>query len=179
MALADLVNVILSDYGNATGATFDLTDISNLASMEGGGIRNQSSSNMTTMIATPLVDVSAYQSAQYLANNIIIRLFNDMLRPLTTSVNTMPAGNDLSAGINNATGMAQEEGQMSATVDNTDATINLDRLEAGLIQLRDDINSRAAPNQIMTTAHLGIQPVIMQTYGLTIENKIVSDTSAR
>ncbi|MDQ3837185.1 MAG: hypothetical protein M3270_09680 [Thermoproteota archaeon] len=35
MSLADLVNVVLSNYGNATGASFDLTDISNMVG-EGG-----------------------------------------------------------------------------------------------------------------------------------------------
>ncbi|MDQ3848843.1 MAG: hypothetical protein M3261_07810, partial [Thermoproteota archaeon] len=42
MTLADLVNVILSNYGNATGASFDLTNMSNMA-----GNSNSSMSNAT------------------------------------------------------------------------------------------------------------------------------------
>jgi hypothetical protein len=180
MALADLVNVALSDYRNATGATFDLTDISNLAGVQGTEMMNDSSntttmttiiddnqmqvsgnssssnntftatanassatSNMTT--TTTIVDTSAYQSAQYLANNTLVQLFNDMLKPLTTSGNAASTGNN--------------------------TTSNIDRLEAGLLQLGEDINSKASPNQVMTTAHMNIHPIIMQTYGLTIEEE--------
>jgi hypothetical protein len=48
---------------------------------------------------------------------------------------------------------------------------NIDKLEAGLMQLRDDINSKATPNEVMITAHLNISPVLMQIYGLTVEQE--------
>jgi len=177
MVLADLVNTVLSNYGNATGASFDLTDMSNLAGTQGMEMMNDSS-NMTTMstitnsnqmlmsgdnsssnnastmavgagsttsnMTTTIVNASAYQSAQYLANNTIIKLFNDILKPLTTSGN-------------------------AASTDNV--TSNNERLQAGLLQLRDDINSKASPNEVMMTAHMNIHPIIMQTYGLTIEQE--------
>jgi hypothetical protein len=177
MVLSHLVNAVLSNYGNATGASFDLTDLSNLADTQVMEMMNDSS-NMTTMttitnsnqmqmsgnssssnnastmaadavsttsnISTTIVDASAYQSAQYLANNTIPKLFNDMLRPLTTSGN-------------------------AASTDN--GTSNIQRLQAGLLQLRDDINSKAGPNEVMMTAHMNIHPVIMQTYGLTMEQE--------
>ena len=47
---ADLVNTVLSDYGNATGASFDLTEMSNLAGM--GGMQTDNSDNMTMMMMT-------------------------------------------------------------------------------------------------------------------------------
>jgi hypothetical protein len=118
MALADLVNVVLSNYGNATGAPFDLTDMSNLASgmermdmnqtnnmtmmmtddhMQMTGNSSSSSNNTMTLTANAtssmnnmtatIVNVEAYQSAQYLANNTTLRLFNDLLKPLTISAN--------------------------------------------------------------------------------------------
>jgi hypothetical protein len=54
LVAADLVNTVLSDYGNATGS-FDLTDMSNMAGIEGmegmmGGIQMDSSDNMTMMM---------------------------------------------------------------------------------------------------------------------------------
>ena len=94
MVLADLVNVVLSDYGNATGSSFDLTDISNMAEANA----TSSTSNMTT---TTIVDTAAYQSAQYLVNNTILQLFNDTLKPLTVSSNGTSSDN------NNATTMTQ------------------------------------------------------------------------
>jgi hypothetical protein len=171
MALADLVNVVLSNYGNATGAPFDLTNMSNLAGMEGMQMSDNSSINNTmTMTANAtssvsnmtatIVNVEAYQSAQYLANNTTLRLFNDVLKPLTISANETSSDN------NNATAMAQQ-GQNNVTPDNN-TTSNIDSLEANLLQLKDDVNGRVTPAEIMTTVHLGIHPILMQLYGLTM-----------
>jgi hypothetical protein len=52
LVVADLVNTVLSDYGNATGS-FDLTNMSNMAGMEGmEGMQMESSGNMTTMMSS-------------------------------------------------------------------------------------------------------------------------------
>jgi hypothetical protein len=191
MVLADLTNVVLSNYGNATGAPFDLTDMSNLPGMEGMEMDNSSNTTMTMMdqgqmqmsrnsssnnntvtmtanatssmsnMTATMVDTAAYQSAQYLANNTILQLFNDMLKPITIS------SNEASIGNNNATAMVQQ-GQNNAAQDNSTAS-NIDALEAKLLQLKDDINGKATPEEVMTTVHLGIHPLLIQLYGLSIE----------
>jgi hypothetical protein len=197
MALADLVNVVLSNYGNATGAPFDLTNMAGMEGMEmdrSGNMTmmnddqmqmsgNRSSSNntmtmtadaaatttssMSNMTAT-VVDESAYQSAQYLANNTTLRLFNDVLKPLTISADATSTSNNN----NNASMMTQEEQGGSTTVNNNNnMTSNIDKLEAGLLQLRDNINGKATPNEVMITAHVNIHPLIMQIYGLTTEDQ--------
>jgi hypothetical protein len=53
LVVADLVNTVLGDYGNATGS-FDLTNMSNMAGMEGGmeGMQMESSDNMTTIMSS-------------------------------------------------------------------------------------------------------------------------------
>jgi hypothetical protein len=159
MALADLVNVVLSDYGNATGSSLALTDMSNMAAANA----TTSMSNMTTATTT-IVDTAAYQSAQYLTNNTILQLFNDKLKPLTVS----STGTSLNSS--NSTTMAQEgQGMSPAPAGNT--TSGIGKLEAGLQQLKDDINSKATPNEVMVTAHMNIHPVIMQIYGLTLEEE--------
>ena len=157
MVLADLVNVVLSDYGNATGSSFDLTDISNLAQANA----TSSTSNMTT---TTIVDTAAYQSAQYLVNNTILQLFNDTLKPLTTSSNGTSSDNN-----NNATTITQGGQGTSPAASNM--TSNIDKLEANLLQLKDDINGKTTPNEVMMTAHLNIHPLLMQSYGLTLEQE--------
>jgi hypothetical protein len=192
--LADLVNVVLSDYGNATGASFDLTDMSNLAGM-GGGMEidqgnnmtmmmttnesmqmsdNSSGDNMTTMgtnfnsstrnMTTTIVDEGAYQSAQYLANNTLLQLFSDTLKPLTISTNETTADSDT-----NTTAMTQEGQETSSPSNNV--TSNIDELEAGLMQLRDAIDGKANPYEVMIAAHVEVHPLLMQIYGLTIENQ--------
>jgi hypothetical protein len=158
MVLADLVNVVLSDFGNATGSSFDLTDISNIAQANA----TSSTSNMTTT-TTPIVDTAAYQSAQYLVNNTILQLFNDTLKPLTMSSNGASSDN------NNATSITQGGQDTSPAAGNM--TSDIDQLEANLLQLKDDINGKATPNEVMVTAHLNIHPLLMQSYGLTLEQE--------
>jgi hypothetical protein len=158
MALADLVNIVLSDYGNATGSSFDLTDMSNMAGVNA----TSSTSNMTSSMTT-IVDTGAYQSAQYLANNTILQLFNDRLEPLTTS------SSGTSSTGSNATTMTQEGEGISPAAGNM--TSDIDKLEAGLLQLKDDINRKVSPNDVMMTAHLNIHPLIMQIYGLSLEQE--------
>ena len=191
--LADLVNVVLSDYGNATGASFDLTEMSNLAGM--GGMEMDQGNNMTMMMTTDesmqmsdnssgdnrttmgtnfnsstsnmtttIVDEAAYQSAQYLANNTLLQLFSDTLKPLTISTNETADGSDT-----NTTAITQEGQETSSPANNV--TSNIDELEADLMQLRDAINDKANPYEVMIAAHVKVHPLLMQIYGLTIENQ--------
>jgi hypothetical protein len=161
MVLADLVNTALSDYGNATGS-FDLTNMSNMAAVETNS--NTSSMSNTT---TNIVDEAAYQSAQYISNNTILQLFTETLKPLTLSANetSSETGNTTSTG--NATVMTQEGQETSAG----NLTSNIDELEARLMLLRDNIETKATPQEVMMTAHQSIHPLIMQIYGLTLEQE--------
>jgi hypothetical protein len=178
MVLADLTNTLLSNYGNATGAAFDLTDMANLAEMQEDpriareGINsnttqvNTAASNATTN--TIIVDEAAYQTAQYLANNTLLQLFNDMLKPLTTT----------SAGANGTTRNNNDNGVTLQQLDNAtlstsdnNAMAGIEELEMSLLQLRDYINSKASPREVMTIPHLEIHPMLMQLYGLTLEDE--------
>jgi hypothetical protein len=163
MVLANLTDTILRNYGNASSATFDLTEMTIMtivAGMEGQGAHpcpeginnnntmqgNTTASNVTTN--TIIVEEAAYQTAQYLANNTLLQVFNETLKPLT-STNT--GANDTSATNN--------------------ATSGVDELEMSLLQLRDYVNSKASPNEVMKIAHLKIHPMLIQLYGLTQENE--------
>jgi hypothetical protein len=53
----------------------------------------------------------------------------------------------------------------------TNMTPSIGSLEAGLLQLKDDINGKAASNEVMVPAHSIIHPLLMQIYGLTIEQQ--------
>jgi hypothetical protein len=203
LALADLVNVVLTDYGNATGATFDLTDMSNLAGLEGmemdhgNGNNNNSmtmimsdvqmqisgnstdgnmvmadansttSSSMSNVTTTNIVDEAAYQSAQYISNNTISRLFTETLKPLTLSSNeasSSETGNPTTVDNNS---LITQEGEQQQ-IPSGNLTSNMDELESTLMLLRDNIANKATPIEVMTTVHLQIHPLLMQMYGLTI-----------
>jgi hypothetical protein len=174
MVLADLTNTILSNYGNATGAAFDLTDMANLAEIEedpgtaSEGINNNTTqvnvaaSNATTN--TIIVDEVSYQTAQYLANNTMLQLFNEMLKPLTTT----------STSANNTTGGTTVQQQLdnhTLSTSGNNATAGIEELEMSLLQLRDYINSKASPREVITIPHLEIHPLLMQHYGLSLEHE--------
>jgi hypothetical protein len=143
-------------------------------SMQMSGNNNSSGDSMTTMgtnfnsstsnMTTTIVDEAAYQSAQYLANNTLLQLFSDTLKPLTISTNETTADSDT-----NTTAITQEEQETSPPTNNV--TSNIDELEAGLMQLRDAINGKANTYEVMIAAHVKVHPLLMQIYGLTIENQ--------
>jgi hypothetical protein len=80
-----------------------------------------------------------------------------MLKPLTVGLNQ-------TSGNNATTNMVQQAQDGLTAVNNT--TANIQQLEAGFLQLKDDINSKAIPNVVMTTAHLKIHPLLIKIYGL-------------
>ncbi|MEW6605189.1 MAG: hypothetical protein AB1351_10960 [Thermoproteota archaeon] len=140
--MADVPNIVLRKYGNATEAPFDLTDMSNLVTNQnnltmddGMPMSNDTMMSNTTGNITTMVDMAAYQSAQYLANKTIV-IFDDMLRLLTTT-----------------------------TVDNA---TNIERLKASLMQLIDRVNNHASPNDVMAIVHLGIHPMLILLCGLVV-----------
>ena len=206
LTLADLVNVVLSDYGNATGS-FDLTNMSNMAGMGGGmemdhandGNNNTTmvmgneqmemsvnstpsnmameeeeansttattpSSSMSNTTTTNIVDEADYQSALYISNNTILRVFTETLKPLTLSSNeASSSGTGNATAPENDTAMTQEQQQTSSG----NIASNIDELGARLMLLRDNIANKATPMEVMTTAHLQIHPLLMQMYGLTM-----------
>jgi hypothetical protein len=161
LVVADLVNTVLSDYGNATGSSFDLTNMSN---METNSSSTSSTSNNTT---TNIVDQAAYQSAQYISNNTILQLFTETLKPLTLSANETSSSETGNAptSTESTVVMSQEEQSQTST---GNLTSNIDELEARLMLLRDNIANKATPMEVMATAHLQIHPLLMQMYGLTM-----------
>jgi hypothetical protein len=193
MVLADLVNTVLSDYGNATGSS-DLTNMSNIAGMEGmemahadnnntvmamGGEQMQMSTNSTddnmameansttssiSNTTTNIVDQATYQSAQYISNNTILQLFTERIKPLSLGANETSSEIGNAATTDNATVVTQQEQQTPAG----NLTSNIDELESRLILLRDNIENKASPTEVMSTAHLQIHPLLMQMYGLAM-----------
>jgi hypothetical protein len=79
------------------------------------------------------------------------------------------SSNGTSSNNNNATTMTQGGQDTSPATGNM--TSDIDQLEANLLQLKDDINAKATPNEVMMTVHLNIHPLLMQSYGLTLEQE--------
>ena len=136
---------------------------------------NAPTSSMSNNMTANIVDATAYQGAQYLVNNTILRLFTDTVKPLTMSSNETSADKN-----NDATTTTQEgQGSSSSTTPGGIMPSNIAKLEAGLLQLKDDINGKATPNDVMMTAHVNIHPLLMQIYGLISSSRTLTRTTCR
>jgi len=162
--LANLTNVALSEYGNATGSPLDLTNMSNMQgmadlqvnrtmnmTMDQGTMAMKSNQSMVqaTDDGTRIVNMASYQSAQYLANNTLMEIFNNSLRSSNSSIENRTAGAPLA---NQASSTAQ-----------------INDLEKGLVELRDSIGMKATPGDVMMIVHTKIHPLLIQIYGLNSE----------
>jgi hypothetical protein len=160
LAFADLIDSILTNYGNAYAVGFDMTNMSNMATM---GSNNSSSSmamsgvaadsnknngsmnmNMESMnMSSPttmnrnysLVDMTDYQSAQALAAKAL-DIFNTELRPMVSNNNT---------------------------------TAFISNLENGVTQLNNSIRNKASPMDIMMIVHTQIHPNLLEAFNLKLK----------
>ena len=92
LAFADLIDSILINYGNAYAVDFDMTNMSNMATMEGGNSSSMTMNSMSDKRTYALADMTDYQSAQALAAKAQ-GIFSTELKPM--------ASNDSSAFITN------------------------------------------------------------------------------
>ena len=168
LALADLTDTVLNDYANAPGSAANLTNTANLAGISSNGSSGNTNSSVTanttsstSNMSTAIVNTAAYQSAQYLANKSMLNIFNDMLKPLSlTSNNTMANDSNTSTSIGSTDNLTANS--------NNNTTSSLSDLQTQLLQLRDEINNKADPSDVMMTAHSGILSLLMKIYGLTL-----------
>jgi hypothetical protein len=128
---------------------------------------NSTTSSMSNMTTTNIVDEAAYQSAQYISNNTILQLFTQTLKPLTLSANETSSSetDNATTSTDNTALMSQREQPQIST---GNLTSNIDELEARLMLLRENIENKASPMEVMATVHLQIHPLLMQMYGLTM-----------
>ena len=158
LSVADLVDSVLVNYGNAFGVEFDMTNMSNIMLKMVFGNNNVTSSNpenntnmkTDSMINSPnaemsmshgmktiysLANMSDYQSAHAIAVRAY-DIFDSKLRP-----------------------MAIKENHTIPLVSN---------LEDGLSQLQTSIRSKASPVDIMMIVHTRIHPTLLQIFDLEL-----------
>jgi hypothetical protein len=145
LILANVVDEILRNYGNALEVDYDLTNMSNMVMsnashsammMMGDGMKNSTmireKSNYTTQ--NIIVNLADYQTAQALSDKAQ-RIFNKELKPVAATSNV---------------------------------TTFIVKLENGLTQLRDAVNNNAAPMDVMMIVHTQIHPNLQKAYNLQL-----------
>jgi hypothetical protein len=146
LILANIVDEILRNYGNALEVDYDLTNMSNMVmsnashsammmmgdSMKNSSMIREESDNYTTN--NIIVNLADYQTAQALSDKAQ-RIFNEDLKPLAATSNV---------------------------------TTFIVKLENGLTQLRDAVNNNAAPMDVMRIVHTQIHPNLQKAYNLQL-----------
>ena len=154
--VAELVDMVLRNYGNAYAVSFDMTNMSNMAMMDGNSTMSMSSSmtddnniklrkgqsNNTHPSAmstnNPPLNVAEYQSAQALSAKAL-EVFNNELKHRTPD---------------------------------KDSTVSISNLENGLIQLNHSIRDKASPMDIMVVVHTQVHPNLLDAFSIPLRPSV-------
>lgn len=159
LRVAELVDMVLRNYGNAYSVSFDMTNMSNMAMMDGDSAMSMSSSTtddnnsdlrmdqMDNMHSSAIINggnnmsnnhspinVAEYQSAQALSAKAL-EVFNNELKPMTPD---------------------------------NDSTVSISNLENGLIHLNHLVRDKASPMDIMMVVHTQIHPSLLEAFSLPL-----------
>lgn len=162
LRVAELVDMMLRNYGNAYAVSFDMTNMSNMAMMDGNCTMSMSSSSsmaddnnsdlrmdqMNNMHSSAMINggnnmiknhspinVAEYQSAQALSAKAL-EIFNKELKPMTPD---------------------------------NESTVLISNLENGLIQLNHSVRDNASPMDIMMVVHTQIHPNLLEAFNLPLK----------
>jgi len=161
LALVDLTNMILEDYGNAYAVRFDMTNMSDMAIM---------GSNNNSMVATN--DISAVGN-----NNIMnmssVNTSSNMRMNMGSGVET-----NKNSSIVNMSSYQSAQALAAKAMETYDSELKpiaprnaaafLANLENGLTQLNDAVRNKASPMDIMVIVHTQVQPSLLQAFGLEL-----------
>jgi len=152
LTIVELLDKVLSNYGDAYEVRFDMTNMSmmtsmmnssnnndSMDSMPSNGMDNDSTSinNASAAKGIELVNITSYQTAQVLASKVQ-ELFNSL----------------------------STDSSLTADSKNVDQAIN--NITAALQELVDSIKGKASPMEIMTIVHTRVHPNFITAFGLQI-----------
>jgi hypothetical protein len=169
LAFADLVNSILENYGNAYAVDFDMTNMSNMATM------GQSNNNMSTMTMSNMSTNGNDNDSNIEMNSVNMSSSRTMVgmdvgggreSSIYSSLVNMTDFQSAQALAAKALEIFNVELKPMAP-NNSSAFIT--NLENGLSKLNDSIRNKAPPMDIMMIVHTQIHPNILQAFNLRLE----------
>jgi hypothetical protein len=138
MRIAELLDDVLRNYGDAYGVDYDMTDMSNMAMMDNNS--SMTSHDMMNMDMDMddsdnlIINVANYQSAQGLAERLV-KIFDSEVEPIMT---------------------------------NNEMSVYSTNIERGLMELLSSIKDKASPMDVMMIVHTQIHPNLMEAFGLRL-----------
>lgn len=157
LAVVELLDDVLKNYGDAFAVGYDMTNMS-MMTMDGNNNTNNSSIHSMSMINMSSGDGSDNMSMEEMSNS------NDILIN-TTDYQTAQA---LAMKVQELFDNQIMNSSLSEGSETADQTIN--SVSVALEDLVTSINGKASPMDIMIIVHTGIHPNLMTTFGLQLEN---------
>jgi hypothetical protein len=147
LILANIVDEILRNYGDALEVDYDLTNMSNLV------MSNMSLSTTTMTMADSMKNSSMIkEKSNYMTNNIIVN----------------PADYQTAQALSNKAQQIFNKDLKPIAAPTSNVTTFIVKLENDLIQLRDAVNNNAAPMDVMMIVHTQIHPNMQKAYNLQL-----------
>lgn len=160
LRLAELVDIVLIDYGEAFNVDYDMTDMTNMMQTNENHtsmiMHNMSPSSDNTSLMkmdsastkeidmriqasknhTMIIDMGAYQSAEFLSAKIL-EIFKNELKPLSTT--------------------------------DYDSKAFVTNLESGLVNFHNLVSDKAPPMDLMMVVHTEIHPNLLLVYDIDLQ----------
>jgi hypothetical protein len=181
LALANVIDGVLVNYGNAYDVGFDMTNMSNMAM-----IGNNNSQGSTVMNNSVTGNGSTVMNNSVTGNNSGASSSSMTMHSMNSSSNSMmmQQGSEMNKG-DSLVNMSDYQSAQAlstkameifnnklklATVndDNKNITAYISNLENGLAQLNDSISKKASPMDIMMIVHTQIHPNLLQAFNLEL-----------
>jgi hypothetical protein len=169
LALANVIDGVLVNYGNAYDVGFDMTNMSNMAMI--GNNNSQGSMVMNNSVTGNNSGASSSSMTMHSMNSSS----NSMMMQQGSEMNK---GDSLVNMSDYQSAQALSTKAMEifniklklATVndDNKNITAYISNLENGLAQLNDSISKKASPMDIMMIVHTQIHPNLLQAFNLEL-----------
>jgi hypothetical protein len=168
LVLANIVDQVLREYGDAFDIDYDLTNMSNMimkpantttTSMSGMNSSSLSSTSMNTSMhsnmsensSSKLVNIDDYQSAQKLSEVAYLIFKNKLLHQQQSLSSSNNADNNNNNGNNS----------------NSKNNI-ISKLEKRMVDLKNSVNDKVSAQELMALVHMQIHPSLQLAYNLRL-----------
>lgn len=165
IVVANIVDDILRKYGTAFDIGYDLTNMSNMAGMMISNMSDGSSSSHSMDITVTGTSNSGNNTLIGHPNTSTMR-DNDLLL-----VDNYETAQILADNVNR---IFSDDLRPQSPVNET---VNLDKLEKNLNQLKNAIEIKASPEALMGIVHIQIHPTLQKIYDLKLLDTLAAESS--
>jgi hypothetical protein len=168
LVLANIVDQVLREYGDAFDIDYDLTNMSNMimtsanttmtsmsdvnsSSLSSISMNTSMHSNMSENSSSKLVNIDDYQSAQKLSEVAYLVFKNKLLQQQESLSSSNNADNDNNNGNNS----------------NSNNNI-ISKLEKRMADLKNSVNDKVSAQELMALVHMQIHPSLQLAYNLRL-----------